>query len=209
MLQSPAAQSICETELTVLDIVSNNNGRDFSMPPLDVDMNEAKEHFDVNSQSVLAFAPIVIEALGVIVNHSSVVWNYSNAWGGIYGTSKAAVKQMFKVLRVELVIMSIIGAVDTPIFDTSHKGLVQMPSGSYYEPIRPIISEIREGIHDLLAWMGNCRFLVDDSLGNHVILSKAQLRSHTPNRILGVMRLQPALHHLPVFSSIMRVTVSR
>ncbi|KAK8047613.1 NADPH-dependent 1-acyldihydroxyacetone phosphate [Apiospora saccharicola] len=86
-----------------------------------------------------------------IVNHSSVVWNLAIAWGGIYSTSKAAAKQLSEVLRVELeplgvrVVTAIIGAVDTPIFENSHPGPLKMPSTSYCEPIRPFISEIREG----------------------------------------------------------------
>lgn len=138
-----------------LDMLVNNAGRDFLMPLLDVNISEAKNHFDVNFWSVLAvtqaFAPMVIKSRGVIVNQSSVVWNLAIAWGGIYSTSKVAVKQLSEVLRVELeplgvrVVTPIIGAVETHIFDNSHIGPFQMPSGSYYEPIRPILQEIREG----------------------------------------------------------------
>ncbi|KAH9892279.1 putative short-chain dehydrogenase/reductase [Xylariomycetidae sp. FL2044] len=138
-----------------LDVLVNNAGRDFLMPLLDVDIAEAKRTFDVNFWSVLAvtqaFAPMVIEARGVVVNHTSVVWSLAIAWGGIYSTSKAAVKQISEVMRVELeplgvrVVTSIIGAVDTPILDNSHPGPFQMPPDSYYQPIRPVILDIRAG----------------------------------------------------------------
>ncbi|KAK7935171.1 hypothetical protein PG985_000666 [Apiospora marii] len=149
------AEHVREQTGGTLDMLVNNAGRDFLMPLLDADISEAKKHFDVNFWSILsvtqAFAPMVIKAQGVIVNHSSVVWNLAIAWGGIYSTSNAAAKQLSEVLRVELeplgvrVVTAIIGAVDTPIFENSHIGPLKMPSTSYCEPIRPFISEIREG----------------------------------------------------------------
>lgn len=71
------AEHVRERTGGTLDMLVNNAGRDFLMPLLDVDVSEAKKHFDVNFWSVLsvtqAFAPMVIEAQGVIVNYSSVV----------------------------------------------------------------------------------------------------------------------------------------
>lgn len=143
------AQHVRERTGGTIDLLVSKAGQDFLMPLLDVSVSEAKQHFDINFWSVLpvtqAFAPMVIEAQGVIVNHSSVVWNLAIAWGGLYSTSKAAVKQISEVLRVELeslgvrVVTSIIGAVDTPILHNSHRGSFQMPPNSYYEPIRSVI----------------------------------------------------------------------
>lgn len=69
-----------------LDMLVNNAGRDFVMPLLDTNIKEAKKVFDVNFWSVLAvtqaFAPMVIKAKGVIVNHSSIGWNLTIAWLG-------------------------------------------------------------------------------------------------------------------------------
>ena len=69
-----------------LDILINNAGSDFLMPLLDVDIEEARKYFDVNFWGVFAvtqaFAPMVVNAKGVIVNHSSVVWNLYIPWGG-------------------------------------------------------------------------------------------------------------------------------
>ncbi|KAK8092051.1 hypothetical protein PG997_002412 [Apiospora hydei] len=171
------AEHVKERTGGTLDILVNNAGRDFLMPLLDVNIGEAKKHFDVNFWSVLAvtqaFAPMLIAAQGVIVNHSSVVWNLAIAWGGIYSTSKAAVKQISEVLRVELqplgvrVVTAIIGAVDTPILENSHPGPFQMPSSSYSEPVRPIIAEICQGKTraGLTAVDEVARQLVDDILG--------------------------------------------
>ncbi|GAW17837.1 hypothetical protein ANO14919_073040 [Xylariales sp. No.14919] len=138
-----------------LDILINNAGRDFLMPLLDVNIKEAKEFFDINFWGALAvtqaFAPMVIKSKGIILNHSSVVWNLGIAWGGMYSTSKAALKQLSDVLRVELeplgvrVVTAIIGAVKTNIFTNSHPDALRMPSDSYYEPIRQFLVDIREG----------------------------------------------------------------
>lgn len=72
-----------------LDILVNNAGRDFLMPLLDTNVEEAKTYFDTNVWGVLAvtqaFAPMIIPVKGVIVNHSSVVWNLAIVWGGMMG----------------------------------------------------------------------------------------------------------------------------
>ncbi|KAI0180525.1 putative short-chain dehydrogenase/reductase [Hypoxylon sp. FL1284] len=138
-----------------LDILVNNAGSDFLMPLLDANIKEAKKFFDVNFWSVLAvtqaFSPMVVKAKGVIVNHSSIVWNLAIAWGGLYSTSKAAVKQISEVMRVELeplgvrVVTALIGTVDTPIISNSTRDEFQMPSDSYYEPVRQFIVDARNG----------------------------------------------------------------
>ncbi|OTB04203.1 hypothetical protein M426DRAFT_164934 [Hypoxylon sp. CI-4A] len=160
-----------------LDVLVNNAGRDFIMPLLDADLREAKKLFDVNFWGVLAvtqaFAPLVVEAKGVVANHSSVVWNLAIAWGGLYNTSKAAVKQISEVMRVELeplgvrVVTVIVGGVDTPIVANSTRDAFQMPADSYYEPVRRFIVDARDG---KLLPQGQpvdvtARGIVDDILG--------------------------------------------
>lgn len=60
-----------------LDYLVNNSGRTYCMPALDVDIEEAKLLFDVNVWGVLAmvqaFAPLLIEAKGTLVNIGSIV----------------------------------------------------------------------------------------------------------------------------------------
>ncbi|KAI1370113.1 putative short-chain dehydrogenase/reductase [Hypoxylon crocopeplum] len=138
-----------------LDILVNNAGRDFVMPLLDADIDEAKKLFDVNFWSMLvitqAFSPMLIKAKGVIVNHGSIVWNLFIPWGGIYSASKAAIKQLSDTMRVELqplgvrVVTVVIGAVDTPVFINSNPEPFKMPSSSYYQPIRQLIEDQRDG----------------------------------------------------------------
>ncbi|KAI1781437.1 hypothetical protein F4818DRAFT_436629 [Hypoxylon cercidicola] len=118
---------------------------DVEILELDVAFEESVEFFDGNFWGVLvvtqAFAPMVIKVKGVVVNHASVVWNLAIAWGGIYNTSKAAVKQLSEVLRVELetlgvrVVTVLIGAVDTTMFANSTWETFEAPLGSYHEPI--------------------------------------------------------------------------
>ncbi|KAI1365721.1 putative short-chain dehydrogenase/reductase [Xylaria arbuscula] len=129
-----------------LDILINNAGRDFLMPLLDVNIEEAKRFFDVNFWGALAvtqaFSPMIIKAKGIILNYSSCC---------MYSTSKAALKQLSNVLRVELeplgvrVVTAIIGAVHTNIFTNSTSEALQLPANSYYEPIKHFLVDIREG----------------------------------------------------------------
>ncbi|KAI0199410.1 putative short-chain dehydrogenase/reductase [Astrocystis sublimbata] len=138
-----------------LDILINNAGRDHLMPLLNADIKEAKRFFDANFWGALAvtqaFASMVIKAKGTIVNHSSVAWNLPTAWGGIYSSSKAALRQLSNVLRVELeplgvrVVTAMIGSAETNIFTNSHPDHLQMPSNSYYEPIRQFLVDARRG----------------------------------------------------------------
>lgn len=71
-----------------LDMLVNNAGQGFLMPLLDVDIDKAKCLFDVNFWGVLnvvqAFAPMIIEAKGILVNHSSVSCNMLLPWKGMY-----------------------------------------------------------------------------------------------------------------------------
>ncbi|KAK6197112.1 hypothetical protein LQW54_010907 [Pestalotiopsis sp. IQ-011] len=68
-----------------LDMLVNNAARSSVMPLLDVDIDDAKEMFDVNFWSILAvtqaFAPLIVQAKGVLVNHSSVASKWSFTFG--------------------------------------------------------------------------------------------------------------------------------
>jgi 1-acylglycerone phosphate reductase len=58
-----------------LDVLVNNSGGGYMAPALDVDIAKAKTMFEVNFWAVLAmvqaFAPLLIEAKGAVVNMSS------------------------------------------------------------------------------------------------------------------------------------------
>ena len=60
-----------------LDYLLNNSGQNIIIPALDLDIEDAKRMFEVNFWGVLrmiqAFAPLLIEAEGTIVNIGSIV----------------------------------------------------------------------------------------------------------------------------------------
>ena len=64
----------------------NNAGVESIRPLLDVDVAEAKKMYDVNVWGPLAmvqaFAPLLIEAKGTVVNQSSIDAVLSLAWAG-------------------------------------------------------------------------------------------------------------------------------
>ncbi|KAI0506261.1 putative short-chain dehydrogenase/reductase [Xylaria bambusicola] len=132
-----------------LDVLVNNAGRGFLMPLLDVNIDAAKELFDINVWGALivtqGFAPLIINAKGAIVNHSSVAGNMLIPWKGIYTMSKAAVTQFSETLRVELeplgvrVVTALIGAVHTRALENSRSEEFKMPSDSYFNPARQSI----------------------------------------------------------------------
>ena len=69
-----------------LDVLVNNAGVEFVSPLLDVDVAEAKRLYDVNVWGPLAmiqaFAPLLIEAKGIISNQSSIDAALSMVWAG-------------------------------------------------------------------------------------------------------------------------------
>lgn len=69
-----------------LDVLVNNAGFGFIMPLLDTSIDEAKRLFDVNVWGMLAvtqaFAPLIIEAKGAVLNVSSLAGAVQMAWQG-------------------------------------------------------------------------------------------------------------------------------
>ena len=69
-----------------LDVLVNMAGVEFVSSLLDVDVDQAKQLYDVNVWGPLAmvqaFAPLLIEAQGVVVNQSSIDAVLSMVWAG-------------------------------------------------------------------------------------------------------------------------------
>lgn len=69
-----------------LDILVNNAGVEFQSPLLDAGIEDAKKLYDVNVWGLLAmvqaFAPLLIEAKGIVINQSSIDAVLSMAWAG-------------------------------------------------------------------------------------------------------------------------------
>ncbi|KAF6240115.1 hypothetical protein HO173_001725 [Letharia columbiana] len=128
-----------------LDVLVNNAGVEFNSPLLDTDVAEAKRLYDVNVWGPLAmvqaFAPLLIEAKGVVFNQSSIDGALNMVWAGIFASSKSAVARMSETLRVELeplgvrVVTSMCGSADTPMFGKPG-GPMDLPETSYYHGIQ-------------------------------------------------------------------------
>ncbi|KAI5242307.1 NAD(P)-binding protein [Aureobasidium subglaciale] len=105
-----------------LDILVNNAGRNYTIPALDLDLEEVQDLFDVNVFSVMrmcqAFAPLIIRAKGIIAQIGSLsgfmlvdpsllctisLLTISRPHiAAAYNASKAALHSYSNTLRVEL-----------------------------------------------------------------------------------------------------------
>ncbi|EEP77759.1 conserved hypothetical protein [Uncinocarpus reesii 1704] len=78
----------------------------YTVPALDVDLNEARQVFETNFFGVImmcqAFAPLLIEAQGTIVQIGSLAGILPYVFGSVYNASKAALHSFSDTLRAEL-----------------------------------------------------------------------------------------------------------
>ena len=124
-----------------LDILVNNAGRNYTVPALDVEMDEIRETFEANVFGVMtmcqAFAPLLIAAKGTIVQIGSLAGVMPYVFGSVYNASKAALHSYSSTLRVELapfgvrVVTIVTGGVVSNVART-HRTL---PKDSLYLPI--------------------------------------------------------------------------
>lgn len=126
-----------------LDILINNAGGGVpTLPLLDADLDAGRQMFEVNFWGVLsmcqAFAPLVIQAKGTIVNVSSVASVMHTPWLGVYGSSKAAVKMATDTLRVEMKPfgVTVLTGMVAQVASRFHDNIVEpvLPDGSIYKP---------------------------------------------------------------------------
>ncbi|KAK6078939.1 IBR finger domain protein (short-chain dehydrogenase) [Seiridium cupressi] len=130
-----------------LDILVNNAGIGLTAPLLDTSIDEAKMLFDVNVWGLLAvtqaFASLLIEARGTILNISSIAGAVQMAWQGVYNSSKAAVTFLSETLRIELsplgvhVVTAMVGEIETEFYGKGAS--FALPPGSHYKPAEAII----------------------------------------------------------------------
>ncbi|PGG95770.1 hypothetical protein GX51_08123 [Blastomyces parvus] len=124
-----------------LDYLVNNAGLNYTVPALDVNLQDAREVFETNFISVIAmcqeFAPLLMKARGTIVQLGSVAGIIPYVFGSVYNASKAALHSFSDSLRVELapfgvqVTTIITGGVKSNIART-HRTL---PETSLYHPV--------------------------------------------------------------------------
>ncbi|EME48363.1 hypothetical protein DOTSEDRAFT_67434 [Dothistroma septosporum NZE10] len=125
-----------------LDILVNNAGRNYTVPALDVEMDEIRQTFEANLFGVMAmcqaFAPLLIETKGTIVQIGSLAGIMPYVFGSVYNASKAALHSYSDTLRVELApfdvkVMTVVtGGVKSNIART-HRDL---PKDSIYLPLK-------------------------------------------------------------------------
>ena len=149
-LEVTSPESVAEVERHVskrtngsLDFLVNNAGRNYTIPALDVDFSEVQALFETNVFSVMrmcqAFAPLLIQAKGTIIQIGSVAAEIPYVFGSAYNASKAALHAYSDTLRVELapfsvnVMVVVTGGVKSNIART-HR---ELPDGSLYHPIEP------------------------------------------------------------------------
>ena len=84
-----AAEIVSKATGGSLDVLINNAGHGMNMPTLDASIADAKQLFDVNFfgivETVQAFAPMLIEAKGCIVNNSSLGGYQAFPFNGMEG----------------------------------------------------------------------------------------------------------------------------
>ncbi|KAL9109974.1 MAG: hypothetical protein Q9227_005497 [Pyrenula ochraceoflavens] len=89
-----------------LDYLVNNAGRNYTVPCLDVKMDEVRSVFETNLFAVMRlvqiFADDLIKARGTIVMIGSVAGVVPYVFGGAYNASKAALHAYSNTLRVEM-----------------------------------------------------------------------------------------------------------
>lgn len=124
-----------------LDCLVNNAGRNYTVPALDIEIDEARATFETNLFSIMrmcqTFAPLLIESKGTIVQIGSIAGVIPYVFGSAYNASKAALHSYSDSLRVELapfgvrVVTVVTGGVISNIGRTTRT----LPENSIYLPL--------------------------------------------------------------------------
>ncbi|KAK8117588.1 uncharacterized protein PG998_005869 [Apiospora kogelbergensis] len=136
-----------------LDVLVNNSGRTQIFPALDTPVDEARELFDLNFWAPLAmvqaFAPLLIEARGCLVNNASISAYIPTPFVGIYGSSKAALAMASNTWQHELAplgvrtITLITCGVKSKAYD--NVDAPRLPANSHYLVIRDYLEGLADG----------------------------------------------------------------
>ncbi|KAK7754269.1 hypothetical protein SLS62_003847 [Diatrype stigma] len=136
-----------------LDVLVNNAGVGHTMPILDLDVDAAKRTYDINVFGVIrmvqAFADMLIQSKGRVVNLSTCGAASNSPWFSPYTSSKAALTTTSETLRLELspfgvsVVTIMTGIVNTH-FHANEPDFI-LPEGSRYEPIKEIVTSWATG----------------------------------------------------------------
>lgn len=162
-----ASESVKKETGGRLDVLVNNSGGGTFVPALDLSIEDGKKLFDLNFWApfamLQAFAPLLINAKGCIVNNTSASAYIPMAFGskylviyqpfanksGIYNSSKAALAMASETWRHELqplgvrTITLVTCAVKTNFFTDYHGA--ELPATSHYFEIRNFIHDLGDG----------------------------------------------------------------
>ncbi|KEY69446.1 hypothetical protein S7711_01988 [Stachybotrys chartarum IBT 7711] len=125
-----------------LDILINNAGRTHTIPASDVDIDDARQTYDVNlfgpMRMCKEYLSLLIAARGLIINVSSGTSVVPYLFGSVYSSTKSALNQYSRTLRMELqpfnvrVMVLMTGTVRSNIANHAERAL---PGGSLWKPV--------------------------------------------------------------------------
>ncbi|PYI09439.1 NAD(P)-binding protein [Aspergillus sclerotiicarbonarius CBS 121057] len=171
---SAAVEAVTSLTGGTLNYLINNSGVPLTLPALDTPLEKAKGLFDVNFWGVVnmthAFAPLVIEAKGTVVNVCSLGGVMAVPWNAFYTSSKAAIKAYSESIRQELapfgvkVVTVMTGLVGSNLWTKAPDLDLK---GSMYEPAKKEIMDMATGqvVKDPMAPSEYATRVVDDLLG--------------------------------------------
>ncbi|KAL2842727.1 IBR finger domain protein [Aspergillus pseudoustus] len=138
-----------------LDALVNNAGRGYSMPVMDMEIQKARELFELNVWSLIsvtqAFLPLLRTSThsggALLINHTSVsgVITSTGPFAGAYNASKAAASSFTETLRLELepvgirVINLVTGAVQSTFHDNAPAPT--LPPTSLYNVAKDLVEK--------------------------------------------------------------------
>ncbi|KAJ4177094.1 hypothetical protein NW755_014048 [Fusarium falciforme] len=148
-----AVQSVETATDGKLDVLVNNSGSTMLVPALDASIDESKKLFDLNFWAPMAmlqaFAPLLINAKGCVVNNTSVNAQVPMGFMSIYNSSKAALAAASETWRHELqplgvrTITLLTSGVKTGSFADYED--IPLPETSHYYKVRQFIHDIADG----------------------------------------------------------------
>ena len=167
-----AVASVSSTlgENGALNMLVNNAASSYSMPIMDISLEDARKLFESNVWSHVAvsqaFLPLMLKATvssspnkqAMIVNHTSVGSVTALPFQGVYNASKAALAMLTDTLRLELACFGIrvvelkTAGVHTNIIANNNVNTKaeKLPATSIYSPARTVLEEAmsQKGLED-------------------------------------------------------------